>query len=82
MSFKLEGFGLLMKDAILLFTQSECTLLTVAPKFFHILVGVSITFGVPATVAFSYGPWMAVVLDLIHDLIPWDQAVVDAHVEP
>ena len=55
---------------------------SVAPKFFHILVRVAITFGVPATVAFSYGPWMAVVLDLIHDLIPWDQAVVDAHVEP
>ena len=83
MALQLEGLGILMDNPILFFTQPECTLLTaVAPKFFHILVGVSITFGVPATVTFSYGPWMVVVFDLIHDLIPWDQAVVDAHVEP
>ena len=72
-----------MNDAILFFTQSERALLAaVAPKLFHILVGEAATFWVSAMIAFSYKPWVAVVLNLIHDLIPWDQAVVDAHVEP
>ena len=72
-----------MTDAILLFTQSDCALLTaIAPELFHMLVGEAITIGVPATLAFSSKQWMAIVRDLILNLIPWDQTVMDAHVEP
>ena len=68
MTLRLEGFGILMDNSTLFFSEPDGTLLTaIAPELFHILVGVAIAFGVPATAPFSDGPWMAVIIDLIQD---------------
>ena len=83
MSFSLEGFGVLVGDAVLLLTQSESTLLTaVAPELLHIAIGHTLTISVPAKVTFSWKKWVAAVPDFVQDLMPWDQAVVDTQLRP
>ena len=65
------------------FEAPECASLAAVPKeLFHVHIGGAPAFWISATIASSYWPRVSVVLDLVHDLGPWDETVVHVHVGP